>query len=118
MFDFQVASRHEGSQSNLNDKGLVTQDRKIKKDSFYFYQANWSDKPMIHIASQRMTPRRLATTDVEVFSNAPQVELFLNGQSQGAKQPDQVNVFRWSGVQLQPGKNEVKAVTQSDEPLV
>jgi beta-galactosidase len=118
MFDFQVASRHEGGQSNLNDKGLVTQDRKIKKDSYYFYQANWSDKPMIHIASQRMTPRRLAVTDVEVFSNASQVELFLNGESLGAKPPDQVNVFHWPGVQLQPGKNEVKAVAQSkDEQL-
>ena len=49
MFDFQVAKRNEGGQPHINDKGLVTQDRKTKKDSYYFYQANWTDKPMVHI---------------------------------------------------------------------
>jgi len=110
MFDFQSSSRHEGSQPRLNDKGMVTEDRKTKKDVYYFYQANWSDTPMVRIASHGMTPRRLNTTDVEVFSNCGKVELFVNGQSLGTASPDKVNVFRWQNVALQSGANEVKAV--------
>jgi beta-galactosidase len=118
MFDFQVASRHEGSQMNLNDKGLVTQDRQIKKDAYYFYQANWTDKPMIYIASRRMTPRRLASTQVQVFSNCAKVELSVNGSSLGSASPDNVNVFRWSNVTLQPGKNEIKATAKSAQGVI
>jgi beta-galactosidase len=114
MFDFQVASRHEGSQPHLNDKGLVTQDRKTKKDSYYFYQANWSDTPMVHIASQRMTPRQQAVTGVEVFSNCGKVELTVNGKPLGAVAPDGVKVFRWPNVTLQPGRNAITATASSD----
>jgi beta-galactosidase len=110
MFDFQSSGRHEGSQPRLNDKGMVTEDRKIKKDAYYFYQANWSGVPMVRIASHEMTPRRLGTTDVEVFSNCGKVELFVNGQSLGTASPDKVNVFRWQNVALQSGANEIKAV--------
>ena len=113
MFDFQVASRHEGSQPHLNDKGLVTQDRKTKKDAYYFYQANWTEKPMVHIASSRMTPRRLATTGVEVFSNCDKVELTVNGKSLGSVAPDKIKVFHWPNVTLQPGRNDIQAVATS-----
>ena len=58
MFDFPSARRHEGGFVGINDKGLVTEDRKTKKDAYFFYQANWTGKPMVHIASSRMTPRR------------------------------------------------------------
>lgn len=115
MFDFQVAGRHEGSEPHLNDKGLVTQDRKTKKDAYYFYQANWTDKPMVHIASHGMTPRRLAETGVEVFSNCDKVELTVNGKLLGAVAPDNVRVFRWPNVTLQPGPNEVEAVASSGQ---
>jgi beta-galactosidase len=110
MFDFQVAKRNEGGQPHINDKGLVTQDRKTKKDSYYFYQANWTEKPMVHIASSRMTPRRLASTGVEVFSNCDKVELRINGNSLGTVAPDNIKVFRWPNVTLQPGANEVEAI--------
>jgi beta-galactosidase len=113
MFDFQVAGRNEGGQPHLNDKGMVTQDRNTKKDSYFFYQANWTDKPMVHIASSRMTPRRLVQTGVEVFSNCGQVELTLNGKSLGTVQPDKVKVFRWPNVRLQSGANDVEAVATS-----
>ena len=115
MFDFSVGGRHEGSQPHLNDKGLVTQDRKIRKDSYYFYQANWTEKPMVHIASSRMTPRRLATTEVQIFSNCLKVELIVNGKSLGTVAPDNVHVFRWPNVTLQTGKNDIKAVATSDQ---
>ena len=114
MFDFPAGWRHEGSQPHLNDKGLVTRDRKTKKDSYYFYQANWSETPMVHIASQRMTPRRQAITGVEVFSNCGKVELTVNGKSLGAVSPDEVKVFRWPNVTLRSGRNEIKAAASSD----
>jgi beta-galactosidase len=110
-----VAGRHEGSQPHLNDKGLVTQDRKTKKDAYYVYQANWTGKPMVHIASSRMTPRRLAVTGVEVFSNCDKVELIVNGKSLGIVAPDNIKVFRWQNVTLRPGRNAVEAVASSPQ---
>jgi beta-galactosidase len=115
MFDFQVGSRHEGSQPHLNDKGLVTEDRKTKKDAYYFYQANWADKPMVHIASKGMTPRRLGVTGVEVFSNCDKVELTVNGISLGSVSADNVKVFRWPNVTLQLGRNRIKAIASSGQ---
>jgi beta-galactosidase len=113
MFDFAVSTRNEGSQPHLNDKGLVTQDRKTKKDVYFFYQANWSDKPMVHIVAGRMTPRQQATTEVKVYSNCDKVELFVNGTSQGAAGPNNIRIFRWTGIRLKLGNNEIKAVTTS-----
>ena len=55
MFDFAVSTRHEGGSEGLNDKGLVTRDRKTKKDAFYFYKANWSDEPVLYITSRRFS---------------------------------------------------------------
>ena len=62
MFDFAVNTRHEGGQDGLNDKGLVTRDRLTKKDAFYFYQANWSDEPVLYLASRRDVERTNAVT--------------------------------------------------------
>ncbi len=118
MFDFQVAARHEGNLPDLNDKGLVTQDRKTKKDAYFFYQANWADKPMVHIASSTMTPRRQATTQVEVFSNCDKVELSVNGTPQTEVSPNAVKVFRWPSVTLQPGKNVILATATSSQGTV
>ena len=70
MADFTSFWRHEGGVPGRNDKGLVTYDRKIKKDAFYFYKANWSDEPMIYITSRRFTERTNAVTDVKIYSNA------------------------------------------------
>ncbi len=109
MFDFAVASRHEGGIPGRNDKGLVTYDRQVKKDAFYFYKANWSEEPTLYITSRRYTERTNAVTDVKIYSNASQVELLLNGATLG-KRNDGVNgVFLWKGVQLKPGGNRVEA---------
>ena len=109
MFDFAVASRHEGGIPGRNDKGLVTYDRAVKKDAFYFYKANWSEEPTLYITSRRYTERTNAVTDVKIYSNAGQVELLLNGVTQG-KRNDGVNgVFVWKGVNLRPGVNRVEA---------
>ncbi len=109
MFDMPSANRNEGGQPGLNDKGLVTEDRKIKKDAYYFYKANWNPEPMVYIASRRSTPRKLATTAVEVFSNCGAVELKVNGQSVGTARPDDINVARWENVHLRPGTNRIEA---------
>ena len=86
MFDFAVSTRHEGGVPGRNDKGLVTYDRKTKKDAFYFYQANWSDEPMVYITSRRFTERTNAVTDVKIYSNAKEVELLAQWQITGQTQ--------------------------------
>ena len=114
MFDFAVSTRHEGGVPGRNDKGLVTYDRKTKKDAFYFYQAHWSDEPMVYITSRRFTERINAVTDVKIYSNGSRVELLLNGKSQG-KRADGTNcVFIWKDVPLKPGENRVEARAKRD----
>ncbi len=113
MFDFASAGRREGPVFGLNDKGLVTHDHKLRKDAFFFYKANWNPAPMVYIASRRLTPRSLPVTEVQVFSDCPQVTLRVNGASLGPALADDVHVFRWEGVRLQPGVNRVEAVGQA-----
>jgi len=109
MFDFAVATRHEGGQPGLNDKGLVTRDRKTKKDAFYFYKANWSDEPVLYITSRRFVERTNAAVDVKIYSNAREPELFLNGVSQGKKSDGTNCVFIWRNLSLIPGQNKISA---------
>jgi len=109
MFDFAVSTRHEGGIPGRNDKGLVTYDRKIKKDAFYFYKANWSDEPVLYITSRRYTERTNAVTDVKVYSNADEVGLLLNGNLQDRHSEAINGVFVWQDVKLSPGENHVTA---------
>ncbi len=83
MFDFAADARAEGGENGMNHKGLVTFDRKYKKDSFYAYQAWLSDKPVLHLCSKRYIDRVEDVTKVTVYSNQPEVELFANGVSVG-----------------------------------
>ncbi|HUE37654.1 MAG TPA: DUF4982 domain-containing protein, partial [Candidatus Acidoferrum sp.] len=109
MFDFTSTVRHEGGVPARNDKGLVTADRKIKKDAFYFYKANWSDEPVLYIASRRFTERANAVTNVKIYSNANKVELFVNGTSLGINGGSTNCVFVWNDVTLKPGENKIEA---------
>jgi beta-galactosidase len=118
MFDFPAAPRHEGGSVGLNDKGLVTQDRKTKKDAYFFYQANWTDSPMVYIAARRMTPRIQPSTEVKIYSNCPSVEVKVNGTPLPSVQSDGLHVFRWENVQLQMGDNRVEATGHSDAKVV
>jgi beta-galactosidase len=108
MFDFTSYWRHEGGVLGRNDKGLVTRDRKIRKDAFYFYKANWSDEPVVYITSRRFTERTNAVTDVKIYSNAAKAELFLNGASQGSRDNDGNAIFIWKDIKLSPGKNQIE----------
>ena len=109
MFDFAADQRKEGDMMGRNDKGLITADRKIRKDAFYFYQANWSDKPVLHITSRRFNPRPMGMSDLKVYSNCETVELFLDGKSLGRKTGD-TGVFLWPNVNLSLGEHKVRAL--------
>ncbi len=109
MFDFTSYARREGGSVGRNDKGLVTYDRKTRKDAFYFYKANWSDEPTLYIASQRFTVRTNAVTDVKVYSNAGEVKLLVNGISQGTRGDGVNGVFVWKDTKLTPGENHIEA---------
>lgn len=94
MFDFAADARSEGGDSGKNHKGLVTFDRKYKKDSFYLYKAYLSRDPFVHICSKRYENRVEDETEIKVYSNQPAVELFVNGQSVGSRRSDD-HVFRF-----------------------
>lgn len=81
MFDFGSASRNEGGTRGRNNKGLVTFDRKIKKDSFYVYKAHWSDEKFVHIAGERFVDRPLGEQKIKVYSNCDKVKLTVNGET-------------------------------------
>jgi beta-galactosidase len=95
MFDFAADARSEGGEDGMNHKGLVTFDRKYKKDAFYAYKAWLSDEPFVHICGKRYTDRVEDTTKITVYSNQPEVELFANGKSLEKKKcPDHFFYFQ------------------------
>jgi beta-galactosidase len=85
MFDFGADARAEGGENGQNHKGLVTFDRKYKKDAFFAYKANLSKDPFVHIAGKRYKDRAEQSTEITVYSNLPEVELVVNGRSLGKK---------------------------------
>ncbi len=107
MFDFAADNRSEGEAPGMNDKGLVSYDRRLRKDAFYFYKAAWNPEPLVYIAGRRFVERPAGETEIKVYSNAPRVELFLNGASCGAVASD-TGVFRWK-ITLAAGANHVEA---------
>jgi beta-galactosidase len=106
MFDFASDSRSEGDTLGRNDKGLVTYDRKTKKDAFYWYKANWTNEPFNYITSRRFTSRTSASTEVKIYSNLDNVTLKINGVSLGTKTGSD-KVFKWN-VRLSPGPNLIQ----------
>ena len=86
MFDFGADARAEGGENGQNHKGLMTFDRKYKKDAFYAYKAWLNPEPMVHICGKRYVDRVEDVTKVTVYSNQPTVELFANGESLGVKE--------------------------------
>jgi len=93
MFDFAADARNQGGEPGMNHKGLVTFDRKIKKDSFYLYKAYWSKTPFVHICGSRYVDRAEAATKVKVYSNQPQVTLLANGKKIGTQTGEKVFTF-------------------------
>lgn len=108
LADFGSSIRNEGDTVGINDKGLVTYNRSIKKDAFYFYKANWNPSPMIYITDRRYTLRTQNKTSIKIYTNQPQVELFVNGISMGKKTKDDLNRITWGDIILQKGNNTIK----------
>lgn len=112
MFDFGAAHRTEGDRPGINDKGLVTFDRKVRKDAFYFYKANWNgEEPMLYLTGKRNTARTQRLQTIIAFTNQSGAELFVNGKSYGKAIPDSYAILEWKNVELQPGENEIKVVS-------
>lgn len=109
-FDFASDGRSEGDHNGINDKGLVTFDRKVKKDTFYWYQANWSKKPMIHLESSRYSHRKDRVIDLTATSNLPVVKLYINGKLFSENKVID-HEATWSGVTLKPGENVIKVTS-------
>ncbi len=109
-FDFATTTRREGDSLDINTKGLVSYDRAIKKDSFYFYKANWSEQPTVHITGRRYQERAYPTTDVRVYSNTKTTELTVNGESLGTQSECPLNICEWKSVSLKAGINDIRAV--------
>ena len=94
MFDFAADARDQGGESGMNHKGLVTFDRKTKKDSFYLYKAWWSDEAFVHICSKRFVERTGSTATVKVYSNQSTVALYVNGNKVGEQTGEHVFTFK------------------------
>lgn len=94
MFDFAADARDQGGEPGMNHKGLVTFDRKTKKDSFYLYKAWWSDEAFVHICSKRFVERTGSTATVKVYSNQSTVALYVNGNKVGEQIGEHVFTFK------------------------
>ncbi len=117
MFDFGADARAEGGENGQNHKGLVTFDRKYKKDSFYAYKAWLSDEPFVHICSKRYVDRTEDVTKIKVYSNLDEVELFVNGESIGKKKADD-HFFYFDVNNVGESKIVAKAGEFSDESFI
>ena len=107
MFDFACDSRHEGYTPGRNDKGLVTYDRRTRKDAYYWYQARWSSAPVLYITGRRHVDRPASAVTVKVYSNLDAVQLVVNGKPhETLSRPDRL--FRWTDIPLQPGANRIE----------
>jgi len=117
LFDFAVDSRNEGDTPGRNDKGLVTYDRKTKKDAFFFYKANWSSEPFVYITERRWATRPAGMYQVKVYSNGTAANLTVNGTAQPAKTATD-HIFIWPGVMLGAGANTLQATAMVNGKMV
>lgn len=108
LFDFSVAGWNRGGVPNLNHKGLVTFDRRVRKDAYYYYRANWNPAPTLYLAGRR-NDRRAPVTDIKLFTNLDNPRLTINGEAVGrAPARAGAGVVTWAGVRLRPGENRVR----------
>lgn len=109
--DFASDGRQEGDTSGRNDKGIISADRTVYKDVFYFYQANWSKNPVLHITGRRYNDRPGLSRDIKVYSNAKSVSLMINGVEQPSKTSSNC-IFKWYAMPMQMGRNTVTATAE------
>ena len=105
-FDFGADGRDEGGKPGQNQKGLVTFDRKTKKDAYFIYKAYLSDEPFVHLCGRRYADRAEEVTEIKVYSNQPCVTLYVDGKVLASRRGDKVFTFE---VPI-TGEHEIKAV--------
>lgn len=116
MFDFSWTAASRGDRPYINHKGLITHDRKVKKDAFYFYKANWSDEPVLYILSRRNTQRTEEKVEVTVYTNLDEVELYVNEKPISKKNMESdIHKIVWKDVVLKPGQNQINVVSQKGD---
>ncbi len=116
MFDFAADARNQGGEPGMNHKGLVTFDRKIKKDSFYLYKAYWTKQPFVYLAGKRFAYRTGRSTVITVYSNEKEVALYNNGKLVAVKQGE--HVFKFKLTMQAENKLEVYAGKQTDSAVI
>ena len=108
---------HQGDTPGRNDKGLVTHDRETKKDSFYWYKANWTTAPVVYITSRRFNRQSTATVPVKIYTNLDSVSLEVHGEAV-APGTSADRVFSWASVALRTGANTIVATGKSSTSTV
>jgi len=117
LFDFAADGRDEGGKNGQNQKGLVTMDRKLKKDAFYLYKAHWNCRePFVHLCGRRYVDRTETVTEIKVYSNQPEVMLFVDGKKTGTVQGKYI--FRFQVPISGEHGIEAKAGESSDHMIV
>jgi len=118
MYDFGADARAEGGENGQNHKGLMTFDRKYKKDSFYAYKAWLNPEPMVHLCGKRYIDRVEDVTKVTVYSNQPTVELFANGVSLGVQEHNGLPFFYFDVPNVGTTKLVAVAGELKDESII
>lgn len=118
MFDFAADARSEGGENGMNHKGLVTFDRQYKKDAFYAYKAWLSKEPFVHICGKRYIDRTEDTTEVRVYTNMDEVELFANGESLGKQKKERYPFFKFAVPNVGETKLTARAGEFEDESFI
>lgn len=108
-YDFAADKRNEGLQPGINDKGLMTHDRRIKKDAYYFYKANWNPSPMIHLCGKRFVKHDKAETVIKIYSNCDEVKLTINKKNIKLRKTEN-SIYLSEQVMLQEGENKIVAI--------
>lgn len=116
MFDFAADARNQGGEPGMNHKGMITFDRKLKKDVFYLYKAYWTKEPFVHLAGKRYEYRTESTTEITVYSNLHEVSLYNNGKLVGTKKGEKV--FKFQMAMEAENKLEVKAGEWKDSAVI
>ena len=116
MFDFAADARNQGGEPGMNHKGMVTFDRKTKKDTFYLYKAYWSEEPFVHLAGKRYEYRTEKTAKITVYSNLKEVSLYNNGKLIGTKKGEKV--FHFQFPMEKENRLEVRAGGQMDSAVI
>lgn len=118
MFDFSVPEWDRGGIKGRNHKGLITYDRKTKKDAFYWYKANWSDEPVFHIAGKRNDSLSNDLTNIKVYSNIGTPELIVNGKSFGLMKNGINSVqYIFNDLRLENEKNDIEIKLKTSEKI-